>query len=551
VTGQLAVRDLTFGYRRGAPAVFAEVSHDFAPGALTAVTGPSGSGKSTLLYVLGLMLTPSAGSVTWGGQEVTSWPDGDRSRLRAAQIGFVFQDAILDPARTALDNVAEAASLAGMTRAETTRVALELMGRFGVAERAHHRPGEVSGGQAQRIALCRALVKSPALLLADEPTGKPGRRLRRSGVGSAARSGKRRRHRRGGHPRRRAGRAGRPPRGGRRMRPGRVLAAAVRDALGALRGQRVAAAVSTLVVAGATTAILATTGQTVATERRVLAEINSPAARLLVLTDDQGQAGLDAASLPALVGLDGVEWAIGFGLPVDVTNANVPGGPPVPARQVYGDWPHALTPATYRPLTPGDAVVGAPAAARLGLIEPVGGVRGAELHAPVVGTFTAAEPLTDLGTGVLITADPAPGTLLRSVMLSVENVRDLDVVTRAARTVLVAEDPTRLSVRTSAELADLQQVIGSQLAQTSRQLVWIVLAAGMVLVAATQFGAISTRARDYGRRRALGATRTGILVHVLLQVGVCALIGAALGTTAGLLLDWRIAGSSPLSVVMV
>jgi len=171
VITRLTVEELTFRYRRGGNPVFQGVSHDFAPGALTAVTGPSGSGKSTLLYVLGLMLTPSAGTVSWGGRAVTAWPDGDRSRLRAAHIGFVFQDAILDPSRTALDNISEAASIAGMSREDTAREALRLMRRFGVAERAHHRPGEVSGGQAQRIALCRALVKRPALLLADEPSG--------------------------------------------------------------------------------------------------------------------------------------------------------------------------------------------------------------------------------------------------------------------------------------------------------------------------------------------------------------------------------------------
>jgi lipoprotein-releasing system ATP-binding protein len=171
VTVPLAVRGLTFAYRRGAPPVFADLSRDFAAGAVTAITGPSGSGKSTLLYVLGLMLTPTAGTVSWRGEPVTAWRDGDRSRLRAAHIGFVFQDALLDPSRSALGNVAEAGAIAGMPAPDVTREALALMRRFGVAERAHHRPGEVSGGQAQRIALCRALVKRPAVILADEPSG--------------------------------------------------------------------------------------------------------------------------------------------------------------------------------------------------------------------------------------------------------------------------------------------------------------------------------------------------------------------------------------------
>lgn len=117
------------------------------------------------------MLTPTAGTVYWSGEPVTAWRDGDRSRLRAAHIGFVFQDAMLDPSRTALGNVAEAGAIAGMPAARVTHEALTLMQRFGVADRAHHRPGEVSGGQAQRIALCRALVKRPTVILADEPSG--------------------------------------------------------------------------------------------------------------------------------------------------------------------------------------------------------------------------------------------------------------------------------------------------------------------------------------------------------------------------------------------
>ncbi len=165
----IAIEELRFGYR--GEELFSGLYWGFRPGTMTAVTGPSGSGKSTLLYLLGLFLTPQAGRVLLEGQPVDRLPDRQRSVLRAARVGFVFQDAALDPTRTVLDNVTEGALYAGLGRPEAIRRATELLERFGVELRADHRPGEVSGGQAQRVALCRALIKWPSVILADEPTG--------------------------------------------------------------------------------------------------------------------------------------------------------------------------------------------------------------------------------------------------------------------------------------------------------------------------------------------------------------------------------------------
>ncbi len=168
---RIVVEGLEHRYRHGGELVVQPLSHDFAPGTLTAVTGPSGSGKSTVLYLAALMLTPTRGVIRWGDDDVQGLRDAERSRLRAEHAGFVFQDALLDPSRTALENVLEAAWLAGMAEGPARQRAQELMEQFGVAQRADHRPGEVSGGQAQRIALCRALVKAPEVIFADEPTG--------------------------------------------------------------------------------------------------------------------------------------------------------------------------------------------------------------------------------------------------------------------------------------------------------------------------------------------------------------------------------------------
>jgi lipoprotein-releasing system ATP-binding protein len=166
----LTVEGLSFRYRADEP-IITDLDHAFAAGRITVVTGPSGCGKSTLLYLLGLLLTPDAGVVRIGDGSASTLSDAARSRLRAGSIGFVFQDAMLDPSRTVLDNVIEGAIYADTPRSVAVARARSLLERFGVELRVTHRPGEVSGGQAQRIALCRALLNQPAVILADEPTG--------------------------------------------------------------------------------------------------------------------------------------------------------------------------------------------------------------------------------------------------------------------------------------------------------------------------------------------------------------------------------------------
>jgi len=167
----VSVEGLSFGYRRGEPIVEG-LDHAFEPGLVSGVTGASGCGKSTLLYLIGLLLTPWSGRIGIGDQaRASQLGDLERSRLRAERIGFVFQDAVLDPSRTVLDNVIEGAIYAGVPRRTARARAEGLLERFGVLLRADHKPGEVSGGQAQRVALCRALLNKPKVILADEPTG--------------------------------------------------------------------------------------------------------------------------------------------------------------------------------------------------------------------------------------------------------------------------------------------------------------------------------------------------------------------------------------------
>lgn len=161
---------LRFAYRRS-PLLIDDLYLRFEQGELVALTGVSGRGKSTLLYILGLMLRPLGGCVRIDGIDTSRLRDADLARLRARSFGFLFQDAALDASRTVLDNVVEGALYRGQPRRTQVPEALELLREFGVAVDPASKPAQVSGGQAQRIALCRALVSSPSAILADEPTG--------------------------------------------------------------------------------------------------------------------------------------------------------------------------------------------------------------------------------------------------------------------------------------------------------------------------------------------------------------------------------------------
>lgn len=139
-------------------------------GSCTAVVGPSGCGKSTLLKLMGLLDSPTSGIMTFQGRNVKELSPADAARLRNQQLGFVFQSHMLLPQCTVLENVLIPTLVARSQQSYVDR-AKSLLDRVGLAKRLHHRPGQLSGGESQRVAVVRALINRPALLLADEPTG--------------------------------------------------------------------------------------------------------------------------------------------------------------------------------------------------------------------------------------------------------------------------------------------------------------------------------------------------------------------------------------------
>ena len=151
--------------------VFENLDIEIAAGEMVAIVGPSGAGKSTLLHLLGGLDKPSNGSVKIGEFDISKLTDIDLARFRNREIGFIFQFHYLLPEFTALENIMMPLLIARSAHTNASTRAVTLLSDVGLANRASHRPGELSGGEQARVALARALVASPRLLLADEPTG--------------------------------------------------------------------------------------------------------------------------------------------------------------------------------------------------------------------------------------------------------------------------------------------------------------------------------------------------------------------------------------------
>jgi len=170
----LAAQNLAKHYPtpRGPLAILEDISLTVDPGSSVAIMGPSGCGKSTLLYILGALEPPSTGTVSINGANPYSLGEREQAAFRGATIGFVFQDHLLLPQLTAVENVvAPALAAPRHDKAELTARAHELLIEVGLGDRLDHRPAELSGGERQRVAIARALVRQPALVLCDEPTG--------------------------------------------------------------------------------------------------------------------------------------------------------------------------------------------------------------------------------------------------------------------------------------------------------------------------------------------------------------------------------------------
>jgi lipoprotein-releasing system ATP-binding protein len=173
ITPALELKNVARSYAEGKGRldVFKDLNLTVRAGEIVALVGQSGSGKSSLLHIAGLLEAPTDGEVFIAGQNCSALDDKARTRIRRIGIGFVYQFHHLLPEFSALENVMMPQLIAGTTKAAATDRARDLLTRMGLAPRIDHRPTELSGGEQQRVAICRALANRPLLLLADEPTG--------------------------------------------------------------------------------------------------------------------------------------------------------------------------------------------------------------------------------------------------------------------------------------------------------------------------------------------------------------------------------------------
>ncbi len=314
------------------------------------------------------------------------------------------------------------------------------------------------------------------------------------------------------------------------MRPVAVL----REAAASARSQPVASVLTILMVAGMILAVLLTTGRTVGAAREVISSIDDAGTRSIVIRADDS-AGITSDVLDRIDTIEGIEWDGAFSAAIDATNTLVTDGTRVPVRYAYGDDLAQLGIAAVSPL-PGQVGYGSSQAlTELGLVDGVGSITVTNgLSYTIAGRIDTPDYLQDLEPLVLIPRPDATGT--ESVNLIVVIARSPALVASVAdavTSVLAATDSTKVAVETSETLAQIRQLVQGQLGTFSHGLVLAILALTSVLVAVLLYGLVTMRRKDFGRRRALGASRSFIVTLLLTQTALLALTGTIAGTTAG------------------
>lgn len=301
------------------------------------------------------------------------------------------------------------------------------------------------------------------------------------------------------------------------------------EAAASARSQPVASALTILMVAGMVLTVMMTTGRSVAAEQQVLSSIDDAGTRSIQIRAED-DAGLRSDVLSRIGRIDGVEWSAAFSSAEDATNALIPGGTPVPVRYVTSDNLDRL--GIEQVPVPGNTAYASMAALDLfGLIETGGAISlPTGETVPLGGRIEVPDYLSGLEPLSLIPTPAGPDRPVGIVIVIVERPEQITAVAAAVTSVIAVDDPSRVTVQTSEQLAQLRGVIQSQLADSSRILVLALLGITTLLVAVILYGLVVLRRKDFGRRRALGATRGFIIALLISQT----LLLGATGTVVGL-----------------
>lgn len=329
-------------------------------------------------------------------------------------------------------------------------------------------------------------------------------------------------------------------------RPG--LWALVRDSLAGAVAQPLATMTVAFVVLVVCVSVLVTTGQAAVAEQQVVARIDGTGARLLTVVDESGRAEIVAAGLASLQAIDAVEWVLGLGAVTDVRNAAyLTDERAVASRPFYGALPEDLEIVAGRAPVLGEAVVGSDAADALHLADGIGTVVTVDgtSSLPVVGVVEGAGPLARLDGTVLVASGPAPGAAVRTVYVMARDATQVSALGLALTEVVAAVDPAALAVDAPEGAVALQAVVTGDLGAGARRTMLLVLGIGLVVVVVTTYGSTTARRRELGRRRALGATRSALVLVVLTQVAVAGATGALVGVASGMVVVHRLTGDLP------
>ncbi len=303
------------------------------------------------------------------------------------------------------------------------------------------------------------------------------------------------------------------------------------------------ASVSLALIALVTAAgVLLTAGNSLATETTVIRSFDETGSRVVVAYDPDEAAGIRPSSVETVGRTDAAVWVFGLGAALDYEVAGSAGSGPVAVRMVLGDVAGALTVTSGRMPRPGEAILGERAARTAGLLDGVGGLtRGADEIA-VVGVFSAAGPLDRLGDVALAVPSDDAASNLRYLYALAPEIGEVDRLADALRASAVAANPDRIQVDEPKAAIALQQLIAGQLGTASRQAMALILTVSGLLVLTVVTMVVGSRRRDVGRWRALGATRSAVVVGFLVQVALPVMTGSLVGVLGAQLWNAQVHG---------